>query len=65
LNDLPFEQLRLYLTGQNLYTFTNYSGMDPSIGTSTDEDFAGWVRGVDLGYYPSPRTIMIGASIKF
>ena len=65
LNGLPFEQLRFYVTGQNLYTFTNYSGMDPSIGTSTDDEIWGWVKGVDLGYYPSPRTIMIGASIKF
>lgn len=65
LTDLPFEQLRFYVTGQNLYTFTKYSGMDPSIGTSTDETNAGWVRGVDLGYYPNPRTIMFGASIKF
>jgi len=64
-NGLPFEQLRFYVTGQNLYTFTKYSGMDPSIGTSTDETSAGWVKGVDLGYYPNPRTLMIGASIKF
>jgi TonB-linked SusC/RagA family outer membrane protein len=62
---VPFGQLRFYVTGQNLYTFTKYSGMDPSIGTSTDETNASWVRGVDLGYYPNPRTIMIGASIKF
>lgn len=65
LINLPFEQLRFYVTGQNLYTFTDYSGMDPAIGTSTDDDNWGWVRGVDLGYYPNPRTIMIGASIKF
>jgi hypothetical protein len=62
---VPFGQLRFYVTGQNLYTFTKYSGMDPSIGTSTDETNASWVRGVDLGYYPNPRTVMIGASIKF
>jgi TonB-linked SusC/RagA family outer membrane protein len=62
---LPFQQLRFYLTVQNLYTFTKYSGMDPEIGTSTDDSGAGWVNGVDLGFYPNPRTVMFGASIKF
>jgi TonB-dependent starch-binding outer membrane protein SusC len=65
INVLPLEQMRLFFTVQNLYTFTKYSGMDPEIGTSTDETAAGWVKGVDLGFYPNPRTVMIGASIKF
>jgi TonB-linked SusC/RagA family outer membrane protein len=62
---LPMDQLRLFFTVQNLYTFTKYSGMDPEIGTSTDDNTWGWARGVDLGFYPNPRTIMFGASIKF
>src|SRR5665648_29145 len=62
---LPFEQLRIFITGQNLYTFTKYSGMDPEIGTSTDDSNWGWVKGVDLGFYPNLRTLMVGASIKF
>ena len=35
--------------------------MDPEIGYGTD----GWVSGVDVGYYPRPRTILIGANVKF
>lgn len=62
---VPFEQLRLYLTVQNLLTVTGYSGMDPEIGTSTDDSNSGWVSGVDIGFYPMPRTYMIGANIKF
>jgi TonB-linked SusC/RagA family outer membrane protein len=62
---LPLQQLRLFFTVQNLFTFTKYSGMDPEIGTSTDDSSYGWGKGVDLGFYPSPRTIMIGASVKF
>jgi TonB-dependent starch-binding outer membrane protein SusC len=62
---LPLQQLRLFFTVQNLYTFTKYSGMDPEIGTSTDDTSYGWGKGVDLGFYPSPRTVMLGASIKF
>jgi TonB-linked SusC/RagA family outer membrane protein len=62
---LPLQQLRLFFTVQNLFTFTKYSGMDPEIGTSTDDSSYGWGKGVDLGFYPSPRTIMVGASVKF
>jgi hypothetical protein len=36
--------------------------MDPEIGTSTGEN---WISGVDFGFYPTPRTFMVGASIKF
>lgn len=62
---VPFQQLRLYVTAQNLFTITGYSGMDPEIGTSSDDTNAGWVSGVDVGFYPLPRTYMIGANIKF
>jgi TonB-linked SusC/RagA family outer membrane protein len=54
-------QFRVYVQAQNLLTFTKYDGMDPEIGYGTD----GWVSGVDLGYYPRPRIIMVGANIKF
>lgn len=62
LTRLPFSQARLYLTAQNLYTFTGYSGMDPEIGYGYDES---WVSGIDLGFYPSPRTYIIGVNLKF
>lgn len=62
---VPFEQLRLYITAQNLFTITGYSGMDPEIGTSTDDTNSGWASGIDVGFYPLPRTYMVGANIKF
>ena len=55
------KQLRIYVQAQNLLTFTKYKGMDPEIGYGTD----GWVSGVDVGYYPRPRTFLVGASVKF
>ena len=55
-------QLRLYVSAQNLYTFTKYSGMDPEVGYGGYDD---WSSGIDLGFYPSPRTWMIGLNIKF
>ena len=60
-------QFRLYVAGENLFTFTKYSGMDPEIGYSS-YDATGvysFGQGVDLGYYPRPRKTMIGVSIIF
>lgn len=65
LRKLPFEQLRLYITAQNLFTITGYKGMDPEVGTGTDDDKASWVSGIDVGAYPAPRTYMFGVNIKF
>ena len=64
---MPFGQARLYVTGQNLYTFTKYSGQDPEIGYSptVDNKEQSWASGIDLGFYPSPRTFLIGFNIKF
>ena len=50
----PFQQLRLYVQAQNLYTFTKYTGLDPEIGNSAGAD--GWASGIDLGLYPPSRT---------
>jgi hypothetical protein len=54
-------QARLYFQVQNAFTFTKYDGMDPEIGYGMD----GWVSGVDLGYYPRPRTFLFGVNLKF
>lgn len=55
-------QLRLYASVQNLFTFTNYSGMDPEVGYGGGDD---WTSGIDLGYYPGSRTYMFGVNLKF
>ncbi len=54
-------QARLYVQVQNLATFTKYNGMDPEIGYGTSE----WVSGVDVGYYPTPRTVLFGVNLGF
>lgn len=53
---------RLYVAAQNLLTITKYSGMDPEIGYGYDAD---WVSGIDLGFYPSPRTFLVGINLQF
>ncbi len=52
----------VYISFNNLYTFTNYDGMDPEIGFGHD---ASWASGVDLGLYPLPRTVMLGLNVTF
>ena len=54
-------QARLYFQVQNLHTFTKYNGLDPEIGFGND----GWVSGIDYGYYPRPRTFLLGVNLKF
>ncbi len=51
------DKIRFYLTGENLITFTKYSGFDPEIG--------GQVYGVDKGVYPQARSILLGANVQF
>lgn len=60
--NMPLQQARLYLTVQNLVTFTGYSGLDPEVGFGGDD---GWASGIDIGSYPSPRVFMLGVSLKY
>ena len=46
--------LRLYLTGDNLFTITKYNGIDPEI-----------TGGIDSNFYPRARTIAIGLDLNF
>jgi hypothetical protein len=59
---LRFDKLSVYVTGQNLLTFTNYSGFDPEVnafGLSATE------LGVDYGTYPQARTLTVGFNAEF
>lgn len=59
----PLQQLRVYVTAQNLFTITSYKGLDPECGTALGSD--SWVTGFDIGNYPQARTYMIGVNVKF
>ncbi len=54
-------QMRVYAAVNNLYTFTKYDGMDPDVGFGPQS----YSSGVDLGFYPNPRTMIVGVNIKF
>lgn len=60
---------RVYLQGENLFTKTNYDGLDPALPPSNATGAAGDIRdqfmGVDQGAYPSNRIFSIGISTSF
>lgn len=61
-----FSQARIYAQVQNAFTFTKYDGMDPEIGYGPEGDNGqGWASGIDVGYYPRPRTFLFGVNLKF
>lgn len=49
--------LRIYVTANNLYTFTKYKGFDPEVGM---DEF-----GIDKGRYPQARSILFGLNVNF
>lgn len=59
MNQKWCSQCRLYFQVQNLATFSKYNGMDPEIGYGTSD----WVSGIDVGFYPRPRTFLIGVNL--
>lgn len=62
LKKIKISSAKIYLKGQNLYTLTAYSGMDPEVnysGTSTISN------GVDFFTYPQVRTYTIGFKMNF
>ena len=59
LSRIPvLDNLRIYVSAQNLFTFTRYEGYDPDIGND-----GLFFRGLDNGSYPSPRTFLAGLKI--
>lgn len=57
---VKISKLRLYAGVNNLYTFTKYRGFDP--GASNGNPIGG---GIDYGFYPIPRTYLLGLNINF
>jgi TonB-linked SusC/RagA family outer membrane protein len=59
LDKLELDKLRVYVTGQNLFTFTNYSGLDPEVGGSILS------RGIDRTLYPKYKSVILGVQFQF
>ncbi|MEL1241413.1 SusC/RagA family TonB-linked outer membrane protein [Flavobacterium flavipallidum] len=58
-NKYGFDKLRISLSGQNLWTWTKYSGVDPEVGGGVlGSGFGGW-------NYPVQPTILMGLNVAF
>lgn len=53
------DRLRFYLQGNNLFTWTKYSGLDPEAAASSDPN----EQGIDLGTPPQPRSFQLGINL--
>ncbi len=62
ISKIKLSKLRLYTSVQNLYTFTDYSGYDPDIGSFNQNVL---LQGIDIGRYPLPRTFTLGINVEF
>lgn len=52
---LEIKKIRIYMTSDNLVTFTKYTGFDPEVGMNSN--------GVDVGRYPQSRTFLFGVTL--
>lgn len=59
-NKKYINNVRIYVSGTNLYTFTNYSAYDPNVN-AFDSDAIG--SGMDMGTLPLPKTYSAGLEI--
>jgi len=60
---LGLNSVKIYVTGQNLATLTNYTGFDPEVGSNNES--TGVARGIDYGTYPQVRTFISGIKVQF
>jgi TonB-linked SusC/RagA family outer membrane protein len=58
-----FRKLQLVLTGRNLLTFTNYTGMDPEANSGSNS--SAWDRGTDHNTMPNYRSYQVGLNFGF
>lgn len=56
------ERLRFYVTGYNLWLWTNYSGYDPEVDTRRSTPLT---PGVDYSAYPKSKQVVFGVNLNF
>ena len=62
LNRLKINQLRIYTSAYNLWTWTNYSGYDPEVDTQRATPLT---PGIDWCAYPRSRSVIVGLNVEF
>ncbi len=62
VNKVKIQNLRFYITGYNLFCWTNYSGFDPEVSTRRNTALT---PGVDYSAYPKSRSFNVGLNLSF
>lgn len=62
LKNIGIASAKVYISGQNLLTFTNYSGFDPEVSSGGGSDID---PGVDNGVFPNTKTVTLGFNVNF
>jgi hypothetical protein len=60
LSQIKVSSLRLYVSLDDYFTFTKYKGIDPEVGSFSNNS-----QGIDRGLYPNASRIMTGLSVTF
>lgn len=61
LKRIKFQSIRVYAAAQNLYTWTNYSGVDPEVSVRNSP----LTPNFDWSAYPKARTLTLGLNVTF
>lgn len=64
MSKIKVTRFRLYVTVQNLATFSNYPGMEPEVGSSVGWNPSPLDFGVDNATYPQPRIYLFGINLS-
>ncbi len=62
---MQLSSMRVYASGNNLFTWTSYDGLDPEIGKTVGQEGNNLYIGIDQGIYPQARSYMFGVIIDF
>ena len=62
ISKIKLKAARIYVSGSNLVTWTNYTGYDPEVNTNGQNSIS---SGMDRGAYPTAKSVIGGVSITF
>ncbi len=62
LEKLNFDKIRIYATGNNIYTWTRFTGYNPEVNKNSGTQLT---PGVDYGTYPLATTYSLGINLSF
>jgi TonB-linked SusC/RagA family outer membrane protein len=59
---IAMTNLKVYVSGQNLFVITKYPGLDPEVGSFNENPL---LMNIDMGRYPTPRIFTFGVNAQF